>query len=110
MIDEEREWKPTWQKVKICLQKAMESRRIEDYKSKEQQGQFYKEEDEYHLWLSQKLIQKEGILNHYDARTNGGDIIVESKGIGRCRVCRKIDEIVEHLVAECKVLANSEYL
>ena len=26
VIDEEREWEPMWQKVKTCLQKAMESR------------------------------------------------------------------------------------
>ena len=50
MIDEEREWKPTWWKVKTCLQKAMESRRIEKYKIKEQQSHFFEEqEDECHL-------------------------------------------------------------
>ena len=56
VIDEEREWKPIWQKVKTCLQKAMESRRIENYKTKEQQSQFNQEqENECHLWLSQNL-------------------------------------------------------
>ena len=29
---------------------------------------------------------------------------------GCCRVCHKRDETIEHLVAGCKVLANSEYL
>ena len=29
---------------------------------------------------------------------------------GRCRVCDEQSETVEHLVAGCKVLANSEYL
>ena len=43
VTDEEREWKPTWRKLKTCLQKAMESRRIENYKTKEQQSQFYQE-------------------------------------------------------------------
>ena len=38
VIDEETEWKPTWQKVRTYLQKAMESRRIKSYKSKEQQS------------------------------------------------------------------------
>ena len=56
VIDEEREWKPMWRKVKTCLQKAMESRRIENYKTKEQQSQFYQEqEDECYCWFSQKL-------------------------------------------------------
>ena len=43
VIDEEIEWKSTWQKVKTCLQKAMESRRIKNYKTKERQSQFYQE-------------------------------------------------------------------
>ena len=43
VIDEEREWKPTWQKVKTYLQEAKESRRIKNYKTKEQQSQFYQE-------------------------------------------------------------------
>ena len=56
VIDEEREWKPTWQKVKICLQKAMESKRIGNCKTKEQQSQFYQEQkDKCHLWLNQNL-------------------------------------------------------
>ena len=29
---------------------------------------------------------------------------------GRCRVCHERGETIEHLVARCKVLANSEYL
>ena len=50
VINAEKEWKPTWQKVKTCLQKAMESRRIENYKKKEQRSQLYQEqEDECHL-------------------------------------------------------------
>ena len=35
VIDEEREWKPTWRKVKTSLQKATEAKRIEMYKTKE---------------------------------------------------------------------------
>ena len=53
VIDEEREWKPTCRKLKTCLQKAMESRTIENYKTKEKQSQYYQEqENECHLWLS----------------------------------------------------------
>ena len=50
VIGGEREWKPTWWKVKTCLQKAMESRRIENYKTKKQQSQSYQEQEvECHL-------------------------------------------------------------
>ena len=48
-----------------------------------------------------KLTWKKYILNHHDARTNGGDkIMVSSKRIGSTQL----------LVAGCKVLASSEYL
>ena len=51
VMDEEREWKLTWQIMKTCLQKAMESRRIENFKTNEQQNQFYQDqEDKCHLW------------------------------------------------------------
>ena len=56
VIGEEREWKPAWHKVKTSLQKAMEAKRIEIYTTKEQQSQFYQEqEEECHVWLSQNL-------------------------------------------------------
>ena len=81
VIDEEREWKPTWRKVKTCLQKAMESRRIENYETKEQQSQFSilpRTRRRTSYLVDPKLTRKEDILNHDDARTNGGDKIVES--------------------------------
>ena len=81
VIDEEREWKPTWRKVKTCLQKAMESRRIENYETKEQQSQFSilpRTRRRTSSLVDPKLTRKEDILNHDDARTNGGDKIVES--------------------------------
>ena len=82
VIDEETEWKPTWQKVKTCLQKAMKSWRIKSYKSKEQQSQFYQVLPKSVLRMSPliepKLTWKEDILNHNDVRTNGGNKMVES--------------------------------
>ena len=38
VIDEEREWKPAWRKVKTSLQKATEAKSIEIYGVKEQQS------------------------------------------------------------------------
>ena len=56
LIEAEREYKATWRKVKISLQKATEAKRIEIYKTKVQQSQFYqKQEEECHLWLKQNL-------------------------------------------------------
>ena len=59
-----------------------------------------------------KLTWKKDILNHDDARTNGGDKIVESsKRIDSvdCRVRHERD-MLRYLLAGCKVLANSTYL
>ena len=55
--------------------------------------------------------QKDGFSNG-DVRTDGRNESVESSLIedGRCRVCQEQVETVEHLVAGCKVLANTEYL
>ena len=115
VIDEEREWKPTWRKLKTCLEKAMESRRIENYKTKEQQSQFYQEQDdECHLWLRQNLhgrktssimtILKQMVETRSWKAARG---LVQN---GPCRVCHERDGTIEHLVARCKVLVNSKYL
>ena len=115
VIDEEREWKPTWWKVKTYLQKAMESRRIANYKTKEQQRQFYQEkEDECHLWLSQNLHGRKtsSIMKMLEQMVETRSWKA-ARGLvqdGRCRVCHERDETIEYLVAGCKVLANSEYL
>ena len=115
VIDEEREWKPTWRKVKQSLQKATEAKRIAKYRTKEQQSQFYQEqEEECHLWLNQRLHGRktssimtmlEQMVETRSWKAARG--LVQDK---RCRVCNELDETVEHLVAGCKVLANSEYL
>ncbi len=56
IIDDDREYRSTWRKVKTCLQKATEMKRIEMYKTKEQQSQLYQEqEEECHWWLNQNL-------------------------------------------------------
>ena len=56
IIDDDREYRSTWRKVKTCLQKATEMKRIEMYKTKEQQSQLYQEqEEECHWCLNQNL-------------------------------------------------------
>ena len=56
IIEGEREYKATWRKIKMSLQKATEAKRIETYETKVQQSQFYKEQEkECHTWLNQNL-------------------------------------------------------
>ena len=115
VIDEEREWKPICRKLKTCLQKAMESWTIENCKRKEQQSQYYQEqENECHLWLSQNLHGRKtaSIMTMLEQMVETRSWKA-ARGLipdGRCSVCQKRDETVEHRVNGCKVLANSEYL
>ena len=115
VIDEEREWKPAWRKVKTSLQKATKAKRIEIYRTKEQQSQFYQEQkEECHVWLSQNLHGRKT-----SSITTMLEQMVEmkswklSRGLAqdrRCSLCHERDETVEHIVAGCKVLANNECL
>ena len=109
VVDEEREWKPTWRKVKTCFQKATELNRIENYETKEQQSQFY--QDECHFWLIENLHGRktssirtmlEQMVEKRTSKAAGG--LVQDRG---GRVCHERDETIGHLVAGCKVLANS---
>ena len=92
----------------------MESRRIENYKTKEQQSQFYQEqEDECHLWLSQNLHEGKtsSIMTMLEQmmETRSWKAATRLVQDGHCRVCPERDETIEHLAARCKALANSEY-
>ena len=115
VIDEATEYKAVWRKVKNSLQKATESRRIEIYKTKEQQSQVYQEqEEECHSWLGQNLHGRKtsSIMTMLEQMVETRSWKV-SRGLAQdkqCRVCHERDETVEHIVAGCKVLANSEYL
>ncbi len=111
----EREWKLRWRKVKSKLQKRLEDKRIDAYKTKQQQSNLYREqEDECHLWLTQNLNPRKtaSIMTMLEQMTETKAWNV-TRGLiedGRCRVCREQTESVEHLVAGCKVLANNKYL
>ena len=94
--------------MKTCLQKVMESRKIENYKTKEYQRQFYQEqEDECYLWSSLNLHGGKTFSIMTMLEQMVGRKLIQD---GHCRVCHKRYETIEHLVAAWKVLANSEYL
>ena len=86
------------------------SKKIENYENKEQQNKLFAErEQECNLWLSQKtasiLTMIEQMVETRAWKAARG--LIED---GRCRICFSHGETVEHLVAGCRVLANSEYL
>ena len=104
VTDEERDWKPAWRKVTTSLPKATEAKRIEIYRTKEQQSQFYQEqEEECHVWLSQNLHGRKtsSIMTMLEQMVETKSLKV-SRGLAqdrRCRVCHESDETIEHIVA-----------
>ena len=89
--------------------------RIKTYQSKEQQSQFFREqEDECHLRLTQNLNPRKtsSIMSMLEQMPETRSWKV-TRGLiedGKCQVCHGQNERVEHLVAGCSVLSNSEYL
>ena len=72
------------------------------------------QEEECHVWLSQNLHGRKtsSIMTMLEQTVETKSWKI-SRGLAqdrRCRVCHERDETVEHIVAECKVLANNEYL
>ena len=115
IIDEEIDYKVTWRKVKNRLQKATEFKRIETYKTKEQQSQVYQaQEEECHVWLNQNLHGRKTssimMMLEQMVETRAWKVARGLAQEKKCRVCNENDETVEHLVAGCKALANNEYL
>ena len=49
-------------------------------------------------------------VQNQSIRTNLAEAkIDESQGDSLCRVCRKVDEIIDHIVSGCSKLAQKEY-
>ena len=68
VIDEATEYKAVWRKVKNSLLKATESRRIEIYKTKEQQSQVYRDqEEECNDMAGAEFTWSKDIIDHDDA-------------------------------------------
>ena len=71
-------------------------------------------EDECHLWLNENLHGRKTssimTMREQMVETRSWKAARALLQDGHCRVCHERDETIEHLVAGCKVLANSEYL
>ena len=108
-------WKSAWKRLKEKLKKGVKNQRIEKYGTKEQQSKLYGEqEQECHVWLSQNLNpgKKAAIMTMLEqmVETRSRKEARRLTDDGSCRICTKHSETVEHLVAGCTKLANSEYL
>ena len=82
---------------------------------KELQSEIYgKQEQECHFWLRQRLTPRKTAsimtLMEQMVETRGWKMtrgLIENE---KCRLCGDFNETLEHLVAGCKTMANSEYL
>ena len=75
---------------------------------------YREQEQEFHAWFSQNLNpRKTAAIMTISEQMVETRPWKEARGItanGRFRICNQHFETVEHLVAECTKLANSEYL
>ena len=93
----------------------MEKKRKETYEEKELQSDLYKrQEQEFHLWLKQRLTPRKTALIMTVAEqiveTRAWKVASGLAENGRYRLCSEFSETVGHLVAGCKTIAYSEYL
>ena len=108
-------WKPAWRSLKEKRKKGVKARRVESYQAKEQQSKVYSEQEkECHLWIPQNLNPRKtaAIMTMLEQMVETRSW-KQTRGLmedERCRVCFQHSETVEHLVAGCQKLANSEYV
>ena len=99
-------------KVKSKLQEGVERKRVEAYETKEQQSRLFREQEkECNLWLTQNVNPRKTasimVMLEHMVETR---VWKAARGLIEDGRCQEQVETVEHLVAGCKVLANTEYL
>ena len=111
----EKDWKLTWRALKARLKKGIEQKRREEYLDKQMQSEIFRKQNEScNLWLRQNLTPRKtaSVISMLEQMIETKSWKA-SRGLAecsKCRLCGQQRETVEHLLAGCKVLANSEYL
>ena len=110
----EKDWKVTWRAIKARLKKSDEQKRRE-YLDKQMQSKIFRKQDEScNLWLRQNLTPRKTVsgmtMLEQMVETKSWKVLRGLAKCSKCRLCDQQRETVEHLLAGCKVLANSEYL
>ena len=104
----------------IVLKRSKKEKRLEDWDEKVLQGQYLRQTKEVRsdqCWASPqngdlKRETKSLIVaaQNQSIRTNLVKAKVDkSEGDSLCRVCRKVDESIDHIVSGCSKLAQKEY-
>ena len=111
----EKDWKLTWRAIKARLKKSIEQKRRVEYLDKQMQSEIFRKQDEScNLWLRQNLTPRmtASVMTMLEQMVETKSWKA-SRGLAKCskcRLCGQQREMIEHLLAGCKVLANGEHL
>lgn len=112
----EKDWAGCWTELKKGMKNGYIAKLKNDYKKKAMQSQvFVRQENESPMWLNTNITPQKmaGIMDVLEQMVETRKWKV-SRGIGgedgKCRLCKKYDETVQHLLAGCEILAGAEYL
>ena len=94
--------------------------RLEDWEEKCLHGQYLRQtkgvrSDQCWVWLQNGNLKRETeslivVAQNQSVRTNLVKAkIAKSQGDSLCRVCRKVDESIDHIVSSCSKFAQKEY-
>ena len=113
-------WKLARKRLKEKLKKGVKNQKTEKYGMREQQSELCRRHEECHVEGRNVTVVVpesqpwENSSDYDNVGVNGRDKTwKEATGLtgnGSCRICIQHPETVEHLVAGCIKLANSEYL
>ena len=103
-----------------ALKRSKKERRLEEWEEKVLHGQYLRQTKEVRIdqcwaWLQNGDLKRETkslivAAQNQTIRTNLVKAkIVKSQGDSLCRVCRKVDESIDHIVSGCRKLAQKEY-
>ena len=108
-------WKETWRSVKKIFKKGIEKQRKDHCKQKQLQSEVYRiQHESCNMWLKQSLDpRKTAAIVYMLEKMIETKVWKVARGLTcdnvKCRVCGEQEETVEHLLAECKMLAGSKY-
>ena len=103
-----------------ALKRSKKDIRLEDWEKKVLNGQYFRQtkevrRDQSWAWLQNGDLKRETeslavAAQNQSIRTNLVKAKVDkSQGDSLCRVCRKVDESIDHIVSRCSKLAQKEY-
>ena len=102
------------------LKRSKKEKRLEDWEEKALHGQYLRQtkearSDQCWAWLQNGDLKKETeslivAAQNQSIRTNLVKTKIDKSQRGSlCRVCRKVDESIDHIVSGCSKLAQKEY-